>query len=199
MKRALALLLSVTIIFFLTGLFVDWLDAEVFPQLEAPTTSQVKLTPEPPPVNYSIADSASAEYARSLGYADWNDYVARRPANKMGVLDDDGANPLLSFQSEALPSERVEDIWFPAVQPLDEPVLPGTIAYDPFFESHRPVFPDTFPDRPLFIASYPPAELRPVYPDHRPDKPAVSVPEPSSLGLIAAGLVALLFRAKLNQ
>jgi hypothetical protein len=151
-------------------LSVQALDAQPFVDLSAAQQGSAGLL---------VADG----YAQSLGYRDWNHYLAHRPSNKMG-------------EREAAPVSHRE----PAATKPQKPATPPVESAPPADESETAlVISDPVVADPLIADRY--VVDRIGGDDYccthtYLDKPVVSVPEPSPVWLLGAGLVALILRKR---
>lgn len=125
-------------------------------------------------IGLPVSDAA----ARAMGYRDWNDYVDRRPPNKMGVAD-----PVKR-------DERIEHVWHP--EP-DTPSLWSEEAADEQIVDPREIVTErrVYVDPYQFIGSGHRDRLLPITsatPMH-----STSVPEPGTAAMLLTGLAALVF------
>lgn len=162
----------------------------------AETTVAVQAIDVRPKVDIHVArydrsdeTSASNAYAQSLGYRDWNHYLEHRPKNKMGKRDDHPALPLdrretkrAEFVTRSIHSAPIAGESETALAVID-PIVVQPAVDDPA------VLPDT-----RYIVD----NVGGGYCCDRTylDKPVVSVPEPSPLWLLGAGVVALILRKR---
>ena len=131
--------------------------------------------------------TAVDEYARARGYHDWNHYLEHRPRNKMGEREEEG--------STALP--RVVHATYESPQPAMQDATMATIAHP--LPHQTPIIDPADDDSEVT----PPPSRHDAFPRGGgyccvtdTHKPIASVPEPSSLWLIAAGAAALITRRR---
>lgn len=140
--------------------------------------------------------SASDQYARSRGWRDWNEYIAHRPANKMGQREHDEpigqARAIESLPAAAPGPKATPELRATSPAPVREPAGVSDPATDN--DISRPTHRDRrWDDRYAYVT-------RPCCSDSAPiDRPVASVPAPGSIPLLLAGAVGLVIARRVRR